>query len=49
MSGSKGEEAQAEYKRALEFMSVKKAAPKKATQVRTMMRVIATSARPRVL
>ncbi|KAL0749531.1 hypothetical protein Bca101_031534 [Brassica carinata] len=31
MSGSKGEEAQAEYKRALEFMSVKKAAPKKAT------------------
>ncbi|KAF3566482.1 hypothetical protein DY000_02014466 [Brassica cretica] len=30
MSGSKGEEAQAEYKRALEVMSVKKAAPKKA-------------------
>ncbi|KAF3528271.1 hypothetical protein DY000_02040278 [Brassica cretica] len=31
MSGSKGEEALAEYKRALEVMSVKKAAPKKAT------------------
>ncbi|KAF3573553.1 hypothetical protein F2Q69_00058668 [Brassica cretica] len=31
MSGSKDEEALAEYKRALEVMSVKKAAPKKAT------------------
>ncbi|KAL0667968.1 hypothetical protein Bca4012_030672 [Brassica carinata] len=31
MSGSKGEEALAEYKRALEVMSAKKAAPKKAT------------------
>ncbi|KAF3538019.1 hypothetical protein F2Q69_00023158 [Brassica cretica] len=30
MSGSKGEEAPAEYKRALEVMSAKKAAPKKA-------------------
>ncbi|KAF3576177.1 hypothetical protein DY000_02030642 [Brassica cretica] len=30
MSGSKGEEALAEYKRALEVMSAKKAAPKKA-------------------
>ena len=30
MSGSKGEEAFAEYKRALEVMSTKKAAPKKA-------------------
>ncbi|KAH0892951.1 hypothetical protein HID58_055380 [Brassica napus] len=31
MSGSKGEEALAEYKRALEVMSAKKAAPKRAT------------------
>ena len=30
MSGSKGEEALAEYKRALEVMSAKKAAPKRA-------------------
>ena len=30
MSGSKGEKALAEYKRALEVMSAKKAAPKKA-------------------
>ena len=30
MSGSKGEEALTEYKRALEVMSAKKAAPKKA-------------------
>ncbi|KAF2617897.1 hypothetical protein F2Q68_00040134 [Brassica cretica] len=38
MSGSKGEEALAEYKRALEVMSAKKAAPKKTAPVRTTMR-----------